>query len=195
MAVTSPATGRPTMAALGGYEQAIERLNRLPPIGRLGNGASLSPRRRALRRRAGPHVLHAQERHANRRHPRANRRLERATDRSPIWKRPVCWRRWFIRPATAATPAASSRVFTTAGAGRPKRRSIESPPICGSTCRSFCDNGAENLVFREDAQTLAERLVTARGRHRLPRSALQSASLWQQLPRAQQRRPCGTSRR
>ena len=40
----------------------------------------------------------------------------------------------------------------------------------------FWDNGRENEVFREDAQTLAERLVAARGRHRLPRSALQSAS-------------------
>ena len=32
----------------------------------------------------------------------------------------------------------------------------------------FHDNGVENLVFREDAQALAERLASARDRHRLP---------------------------
>ena len=55
----------------------------------------------------------------------------------------------------------------------------------------FWDNGQENMVFCEDAQTLAERLSHRRDRHRLPRPALQPAPLRQQLPRAQQRRLVG----
>ena len=66
----------PAMAPLGGYGRAIERLNRLPPVTGWVT-EHLCPRDDvAFRRAAGPHVLHAQERHAHRRHSRADRRLE-----------------------------------------------------------------------------------------------------------------------
>ena len=55
----------------------------------------------------------------------------------------------------------------------------------------FRDNGQKNRVFREDAQSLAERLASEEVDDRLSRPALQSASLRQQLSRAQQRRSVG----
>ena len=55
----------------------------------------------------------------------------------------------------------------------------------------FCDNGRQNEVFREDAQSLAERLASEEIDDRVSRPALQSASLRQQLSRPEQRRAVG----
>ena len=124
------------------------QLNGLPPKVGWVTRTSVSSRRRTLRHQARPDVLHAQKRHADRRHSRANRRLEGRRTNHRDWKRRVCWRRWFIRLATAATRAACSRGFTMAGADRRAPPCIASPPICGSTCRCFGTTGRRTSLLR-----------------------------------------------
>ena len=75
-------------------------------------------------------------------------------------KNRVCWRRWSIRHATAATRAACSRVFITAGAVRRRTALYRIATDLHLDAPVFHDNGQRNVVFREDAQTLAERLAS-----------------------------------
>ena len=190
-AATSPATGRRRLPSLGGYEQADRTLEPPAAEGRLGDGTSLSPRRRALRHRSATACSTCASN---------GMRIDAIREQIAAWK--DAGRITDVEEACLLAPLVYQACYrsNTSGVfkgfhngwgGQTKTALYRIATDLRLDVPVFCDNGRENLVFREDAQTLAERLSRGRDRHCVSRSALQSASLRQQLSRAQQRRPVG----
>ena len=181
----------PEFASLGGYEQAIERLNRLPP-------------------KVGWVTEHLCPRDDDRlRHPRATAcstcartacGSTRFASKSPPGKTPAdsptleeaCLLAPLVYQACyRSNTSGVFKGFHNGWGGQTQTALYRIATDLRLDVPVFRDNGQENLVFREDAQTLAERLASEEVDDRVSRSALQSASLRQQLSRAQQRRAVG----
>jgi adenine-specific DNA-methyltransferase len=148
----------PAMAALGGYERAIEQLNRLPPL--VGWVTEhLCPR----------DDLHFDVERDRMFYMRKNgMRIDAIREQIAAWKRngaisdleEAC----LLAPLVyqACYTSNTSGVFKGFHNGWGGQTSTALYRIAGDlrlAMPAFWDNGAENLVFREDAQALAERLA------------------------------------
>jgi adenine-specific DNA-methyltransferase len=148
----------PAMAALGGYEQAIEQLNRLPPV--VGWVTEhLCPR-------DDVHFDVAQDRMFYMR--KNGMRIDAIREQIAAWKQDgaitdldeACLLAPLIYQACYTSN--TSGVFKGFHNGWGGQTSTALYRIAGDlrlSMPAFCDNGAENLVFREDAQTLGQRLA------------------------------------
>jgi len=148
----------PAMAALGGYDQAIEQLNRLPPkVGWVtehlcpGDDVHFDVRRDRMfyMRKNGMRIDAIREQIAAWRHGGAITELEEACLLAPLIYQ-------------ACYTSNTSGVFKGFHNGWGGQTATALYRIAGDLRLSmpvFWDNGAENLVFREDAQALAERLA------------------------------------
>jgi adenine-specific DNA-methyltransferase len=150
--------GPPTMAALGGYGQAIERLNRLPPVDGWVT-EHLCPRddvhfdvkrdRMFYMRKNGMRIDAIREQIAAWKQDGAITDLEEACLLAPLIYQ-------------ACYTSNTSGVFKGFHNGWGGQTSTALYRIAGDlrlSMPAFWDNGVKNLVFREDAQSLAERLA------------------------------------
>jgi adenine-specific DNA-methyltransferase len=148
----------PAMAALGGYERAIERLNRLPPVAGWvtehlcpGDDVHFDIKRDRMfyMRKNGMRIDAIREQIAAWKQGEAITELEEACLLAPLIYQ-------------ACYTSNTSGVFKGFHNGWGGQTSTALYRIAGDLRLSmpvFCDNGAENLVFREDAQALAARLA------------------------------------